>query len=471
MKSVVDKFKRVTVSSAAALLVSACAQTPLPELHAGDVPAEYQGVGADNVAWPASDWWRSFESDELIAVIDQVRDRNLVLGNNERNLRLAQLALRDAGFDLLPAPIVDVGASSDYSGSEASGGSYTDGGSSSFDLSAGFSYTDILSKPGQWDAARGRFDFSVAQVADVRLNTMGTAASTYFRILLLRDRIAAAEQNVINAVAISTIVEARVDAGTVNKIDLLQQQIALQREKNRLSSLQQEEFEARAALALLLAENVGDVNVAGTTLADVAVPTVAPGLPSELLTRRPDIVQAEANLRVSRANVDLARLAYLPNISITGSARLVSDSLGQLIDDGDRSVNATASLSQLLLDNGARGRNVERNRLQLESSLADYRETVLSAFNEIEVSLGNIELLDALGNVAAEDLKRAEEAFRIAEVRYREGVGGYQAVLTSQDALFAARETSLDNKLAQLNAVIAFYQSLGGGWSAEQQTE
>ena len=106
--------------------------------------------------------------------------------------------------------------------------------------------------------------------------------------------------------------------------------------------------------------------------------------------------------------------------------------------------------------------------MQLESSLADYRETVLSAFNEIEVSLGNIELLDALGRVAGEDLKRAEEAFRIAEVRYREGVDGYQTVLTAQDALFAARDTSLDNKLAQLNAVIAFYQSLGGGWSADQ---
>tara|TARA_R110002096_G_scaffold6206_4_gene28558 strand:+ start:31149 stop:32555 length:1407 start_codon:yes stop_codon:yes gene_type:complete len=468
MNNVIDTYKKLAALFAAGLIVSACAQTPLPELPASDVPAEYQGVGADAVAWPASDWWRNFESDELMAVIDQVRDRNLVLGNNERNLRLAQLTLRDAGFDLLPTPFVDVGGSSNYSGAEVSGGSYADGGSDSFDLAASFAYTDILSKPGQWDAAKGRFDFSVAQVADVRLNTMGTAASTYFRVLLLRDRIAAAIQNVKNAEAITTIVEARVDAGTVNKIDLLQQRIALQREKNRLSSLQQDEFEARAALALLLAENVADVNVAATTLANVTVPTVAPGLPSELLTRRPDIMQAEANLRVSRANVDLARLAYLPNISITGSAWLVSDSLGQLIDDGDRTVNATASLSQLLLDNGARGRNVERNRLQLESSLADYRETVLSAFNEIEVSLGNIELLDALGRVAGEDLKRAEEAFRIAEVRYREGVDGYQTVLTAQDALFAARDTSLDNKLAQLNAVIAFYQSLGGGWSADQ---
>ena len=466
MKNTNCNRRQKAVILVAVLVVSACAQTPLPELLASDVPTEYQGAGPENVAWPESDWWRSFETDELVSVIKSVEERNLVLANNERNLRLAQLALRDAGFDLLPTPIVDVGGSRSYSGSEVSNGTYTDGGTESFDISARFSYTDILSKPGQWDAAKGRFDSSVAQVADVRLNTMGTAASTYFRVLLLRDRIAAAEQNVKNAEAITTIIEARVDAGTVNKIDLLQQRITLQREKNQLRSLRQDDFAAQAALALLLAENVGDVKVVATTLADVVVPKVAPGLPSALLTRRPDIVQAEANLRVSRANVDLARLAYFPNISITGSAGLISDSLGSLVDGGDLVANSTASISQLLLDNGARGRNVERTRLQLESSLAEYRETVLAAFNEIEVSLGYIELLGALAEVAAEDLKRAEEAFRIAEVRYREGVEGFQTVLTSQDALFAAREASLDNKLARLNAVIAFYQSLGGGWSA-----
>ncbi len=449
------------------VLFSACVQTPLPQLPDSDVPSVYQGAGAEGVPWPASDWWGNFDSEELTAVIDGVRDRNLFLANNERNLRLAQLALRDAGFDLLPTPIVSAGATSRYSGSEIAGGGYTDGGAESFDLSASIVYTDILSKPGEWDAAKGRYDFSVAQVADVRLNTLGTAASTYFRILLLRDRIVASEKNVMSAEAITRIIEARVDAGTVNKIDLLQQRIALQREESRLRSLQQDEFEARSALALLLAENVVDLSVHAASLADVTVPEVAPGLPAELLTRRPDIVQAEANLRVSRANVDLARLAYLPNISITGSARFVSDSLGNLIDNGDQFANATASLSLLLLNNGARGRNVERNRLLLESSLANYRATVLSAFNEIEVFLGDIELLEALGQVAGEDLRLAEEAFRIAEARYREGVGGYQTVLTSQVALFATRDTVLDNKLARLNAIIAFYQALGGGWSMD----
>ena len=119
----------------------------------------------------------------------------------------------------------------------------------------------------------------------------------------------------------------------------------MQRERNNLSSLIQDEYAARAALALLVADSVQDFNVSATTLDDVLVPDIQPGLPSSLLYRRPDIVQAEANLKLSRADVDLARLAYLPNISLTGSVRLASDSLGDLLGDGTTTVSASAGFA------------------------------------------------------------------------------------------------------------------------------
>ena len=393
-----------------AALSSGCATTPLPPLPEGDVPDAWQQMDVTSDVWPGLDWWSAFESEELQHIMVLLEERNLNLANNARNLQLAQLNLRDAGFDLLPTPVVDFQAASAYSGSKpGSGGDYSDSGSESYSFGAGLVYADILSKPADWAAARARYDSVVALAADVRLNTLGTAASTYFRVLLLR-----------------------------------------------------------ASLALLLADSVNDIEVQAASLSDVKVPEVAPGLPSSLLTRRPDIAQAESNLRVSRANVDLARLAFLPDISISGSASLFSSSLSDLLSNGDLSVNATASVAQLIFDNGARSRNVERSRLLLESALADYRQTVISAFNEIEVALGNLELLEALGAVAETDLRRAEEAFRIAEVRYREGVADYQTVLVSQVSLFSTRDNFLNNKLARLNAVIAFYQSLGGGWEVLQ---
>lgn len=455
----------------ACLLTAGCVSTPMPELSPGDVPDAWQR--GDNLAdaWPEADWWQNFQSDELAEVVTRVEERNLDLQSNERNLRLAQLALRDAGLELWPVPVVEFGAANDYTGIRVADGDYVDGSSQRYDLSAGFVYSDILSKPAEWQSAQARYQSSVALAADTRLNTLGTAASTYFQILLLRDRIVAAEQNVANAEAITKIVQARVDAGTVNKIELLQQQIAVQQERNNLASLRQQEFEARAALALLVADSVNDFNVAGASLENVQVPSIQPGLPSSLLQRRPDIVQAETNLAIARADVDLARLTYWPNISINGSASVSSDSLGDLLGDGTIAIGVTASLAQLILDNGARSRNVERRKLELETALANYRKAVIGAFNDIEVSLGNIELLEALGIVAAEDLNRAEESFRIAEARYREGVADYQTVLVSQNQLFSTRNAFLDNKLARLNARIAFYQALGGGWQSEWQTQ
>jgi len=457
------------VSGVACILIGGCVSTPMPQLPAEDVPDAWQRGTNQDDSWPELDWWKNFESDELTDVIALVEKRNLDLQSNERNLRMAQLALRDAGLELWPVPVVELGAADDYTGVKIGNGDYAGTNSENYDLGARFAYSDILSKPAAWQSAKARYQSSVALAADTRLNTLGTAASTYFRILLLRDRIVAAEQNVTNAEAITKIVQARVDAGTVNKIELLQQQIAQQQERNNLESLKQQEFEARAALALLVADSVHDFDVSAPTLENTQIPSLQPGLPSSLLRRRPDIVQAEANLAVARADVDLARLAYWPDLSITGSAGVSSNALGDLLNDGTTAVSVSASLVQLLLDNGARGRNVERRRLELETALADYRKAVIGAFNDIEVSLGNIELLDALGVVAADDLGRAEESFRIAESRYREGVADYQTVLVSQNQLFSSRNAFLDNKLARLNAVIAFYQALGGGWESEFQ--
>ena len=132
-------------------------------------------------------------------------------------------------------------------------------------------------------------------------------------------------------------------------------------------------------------------------------------------------------------------------------------------------LNISASLVQTLLDNGQRYRNLAQQRLLLENALSNYRRAVIAAFNDVEVQLGNIQSLQEQFAVAQRNLEAAEEAFRLAEVRYREGVADYQTVLNSQNALFATRNAFLNAKLGQLNAVVDFYQALGGGWELPQQ--
>jgi len=459
--------RKLNVCLASSLLfaLGGCGSTPVPELPEGDVPTAWGYVSeGSEPGWPAIDWWQGFGSAELNELVRQLEDSNLDLEINRVNLEQAELTLRDAGFNLLPTPVVSVNASKNYSGNKPDGADYTDGGSESASLSLGITYADILSKPTQYASAKASYESSVASVVNTRLNTLATAASTYFQLLLIRDRIVAAEQNVANAETIANIAQARADAGTITPLDALQQRIAVATQQASLQSLRQSEYSAKAALALMLASSVRDFDVSATTLADVSVPSIMPGLPSSLLVRRPDIIQARANLVRSAKDVDLARLDFLPNISLTGSANLSSQSLSDLLSGADLFVGAAASLAETLLDNGSRVRNVKRSRLSLESSLASYRKVVIGAFNNIEVSLSNIELLGVLSGVAAENLSLAEEAFRLAEVRYREGAVGFETVLNAQTTLFNSRNSFLDSKLARLNAIISLYVALGGGW-------
>ncbi len=462
------KYCAVSVGLVSLCLLSGCAVIPTPEFER-DVPDTWQHENARNVdaEWPAQDWWNSFASQELSDIIRHVETRNLDLQNSVRTLQNAQLLLEDAGFDLFPSPILNLGGSLGYIGSEPPDGGYASSSSESLDMSLTVSYTDILSRPVRYEASLASYQSSLAQAADLRLNIHGTAASTYFRILFLRDRIEAATLNLQNAQEIARIVEARVDAGVVPAIDALQQQIAVQQQVSTIAALKQEEFAALSALAVLMVKPVNAFEVGAKTLQHLATPQVVPGIPSELLHRRPDLVRAEAALRIARADLEAARRALLPSISLTAAVNRSSESLVELVSGGGLGISITSGLVQRIFDTGHRNRRLRHQQLTYESLIADYRQAIIRAFSDVEVALGNISLLESLGETALEDLARATESLRIAEVRYREGVDDYQSVLYAQNLLYSTRDSVLGNKLAHLNAIIRVYQSIGGGWRSD----
>lgn len=457
--------KKLALAILPICLLAACA-TEVPPLALTDVPEGWTGpVQSGAMVWPTVDWWNNFGNEELTGIIASVQANNFDLANNQRNLEAAQLTLRDAGFNLLPTPVVNIGTGAAYNETRNDTlGDSTNSPSTPFTLGASFTYNDILSKPATYQRAVADYDGRVAQTADLALNTLGTTASTYFQLLLTRDKIEAAQQNVENAEAIRAIAQARVNAGVAVPIEALQQQIAVERERNNLRSLSQNDLATRASLALLQGRGVQGFDVAGQTLQTIQVPKVQPGLPSELLFRRPDLVQAEAALRSANANVAIVRTDLFPQISLTGGINTSSASLSNLVSSPDSVLQISANLVQTLLDNGQRYRNIEQASLSMENSLANYRRSVLGAFNEVEVLLSNIQLLEAQGATALSNLNAAEESFRIAQVRYEEGVADYQTVLQSQNTLFSSRNAWLDNKLLQLNAMVGLYQALGGGW-------
>jgi len=460
--------KTISLLSLFLVMLSGCARTPVPQIESADVPVDWQGpVQSDADLWPNIDWWNNFGSEELTEIIDLVRVNNFDYANNVRNLRAAQIQLRDAGFELWPTPSVSIstGASTSETQFGDGGGSSSGGSSGPVQLSASASYSGILSKPLNYDRAVNDYQSRLAQISDTALNTLGTAASTYFQLLFTRDQIEATMQNLANAVEILDFTQARVNAGVEIPINLLNQQISVENIRNQLTSQIQSDLQIRASLSLLLGRGVQGFDVEGQTLTGIEVPIVQPGLPSELLTRRPDLVQAELNLRNAAISVDLARLAFFPSISLNGSASASSPALVDIVSDpATTTVSLSASLAQTLLDNGGRKRNVEQARLSLETAVASYRRSVIFAFNDIEVQLSNIQLIRDQGVVSDRNLESAEEQFRLAELRYEAGTANYQTVLNAQDSLFNSRNSVRSNRLQQLNAIISLYESLGGGW-------
>lgn len=455
------KINKVFVLAFSFLATVACAplETKLPET---DIPQNWQGpVSSDASIWPERNWWVQFRSEELIDLVSRVEESNLDLAINSNNLRRAQLTMIGAGLDLWPTPRVAIGNTGSISGI----GSDTESNNKFF-LSGSISYTNILSKYSDHQLALSNYDSAQAAAAGTVLSTLGTAANTYFQLLFIRDQLKTAQQNLESAQTIERITQSKVNAGVTTPIDVLQQKLAVQQRLNIIENLKQSELASKASLALLLGRSVQDFDLDGVTLEDIVVPKVQPGIPSELLVRRPDLVEAEAKLRSAKANVDLARLAFFPSISLTVSSNTTDSSLTQLLKNPDP-ISITTNLVQTIFDNGSRVRDEERSRLTLDNSLLSYRKAVLKAFNDVDVALGNIKLLDSQAITAKKDLERATEAFRISEVLYREGVENYQTLLTSQQILYAVRDNNLKNKLSRLNAMVAFYQTLGGGWERE----
>ena len=462
------KFRSVVLAVSVGAL-AACARTPVPEIAATDVPPEWRGpVQSEASVWPDVDWWSNFSSDELTQLIEAVKANNFDFQNNLRNLQAAQIQLTDAGFELWPTPNVSISSGASTSRTSIDGGPTTSGGTSGpAVLTASASMSGILSKPLNYERAVNDYESRLAQIANTAMNTVGTTASTYFQLLFLRDQMVVSAQNLDTARQTYDFTQARVDAGIEIPINLLNQQISVQNIENQILSQQQQEYQIRASLALLTGRGVEGFDVQGQTLSEISVPAVQPGLPSDLLVRRPDLVQAELNLRNAAVSVDLARRAFFPQISLNGSANSSSPALVDILaDPASTTVSLSTNLALQLLDNGARKRNVEQTRLSLETALANYRRTVIQAFNDIEIQLRNLELIRQQGVVIGQQLDAAEEQYRLADVRYQAGTSNFQQVLNAQNQLFSARNSVLSNRLQQLNAIISFYEALGGGWEA-----
>jgi multidrug efflux system outer membrane protein len=289
-----------------------------------------------------------------------------------------------------------------------------------------------------------------------------TLAST---VMEFRDRLAIARDNLANAENVLAIVETRFANGAASALDVAQQRTVVANQRAALPALEQQLRQTENALAILLGEMPEAVTIAGGSLEDLTLPEVAPGLPSELLNRRPDIANAEAQLIAANADINTARAALFPSIRLTGQGGFESTALSSLFNGPGLFWSLVASVTQPIFEGGRLSGQVDLTEARYEELVQTYRSTVINAFRDAEDTLVAIRQLAEQEALQQEAVRQAQTAFELADTRYRGGIDTLLNVLDAQRNLFQARDQLIRIRSARLQAVVSLYRALGGGWS------
>lgn len=455
-------LQRGAAAAALALLAAGCAAPPAePPRQAPVLPTQFSEA-ARGVQALQPDWWNAFAAPELTVLIDQALAGSTDLAIAAERVRQAELAVRSAGASLFPS--LSGGASTAERYSDPPGGGGSSAGSSGVSLSASYEI-DLWGRiAANVDGAKATLQATRYDEQSVRLSVTSAVANAYFQVLALRVRLAIAQENLDIAERVFRVVQARYDNGAASALDLSRQRTTVLSQRAAIEPLQVQERQTLTALALLLGRAPQGFNVTGMPIDALAVPAVTPGLPSELLLRRPDLAAAEADLLAADANVAAARAALLPSVQLSGSAGLASTALLSLANP-TFSLGLTGSLAQTLFDGGRLRNQVLVSESQRRVLVETYRQSIHVALKEVEDSLSNIARNRNQEQAQLAIRDQAQRSLQLAELRYREGVDDLLSTLDAQRTLFSAQDSLAQQRLARLTSAVDLYKALGGGWT------
>ncbi|MHB8815967.1 MAG: efflux transporter outer membrane subunit [Steroidobacteraceae bacterium] len=462
---------RVAVLAAAttiAAVLAGCATRPPQALTPQLVPKAFVGhVATQAPVWPRTGWWQGFGSPELSRLIGlaQADNRDLAVAAARLQEARAEVTIQRAAL----FPAVDAQAQANREGvgrSALSNNGQQDSTRNSFGLNAGVSYDlDVwgLSRDNLRSAEEGLKSSRYAQRA-VALTTTASVADTYFEILAVREQIAIADEDIAAINDILRIVRLKVRAGTASHLDLAQEQAQIESVQGELPVLEEQALEAQIALAVLLGRPPEGFSVEAQSAAAVRLPEVAPGLPSHLLLRRPDVAEAEANLASAHANLQAARAAFLPQFALSGSGGFSSAATNALLHGPSFLWDAGAQMVQTIFDGGKLVGQKDLAHATQQQLVASYQSAVLNAYADVESALGQVDNYEREEQHLRKEVDAAREAFQISQLQYRQGVADLINVLQAQQTLFGARDALAQARLARLQATVHLYVALGGGW-------
>ena len=417
-------------------------------------------------------WWSVYNDPELDRLERMVEVSNQTVKQFEAQYRNAVALVGEARAGLFPTVALNGGVTRSGGGGGGSSGLSSGGGgrgdSTLYSVQGSVSWTlDV------WGRVRRQVESNVAgaqvsaaDLANAKLSAQATLATNYFD-LCAEDALTRLLRQTVDAYGRALqIAQNQYHAGTQSNIDVVTAQAQLQSAQAQLVGVgvQRQQFEH--AIAVLTGHAPSELTIAPAPLTS-AVPVVPPGLPSALLERRPDVAAAERNMQQENALIGVQVAAYYPDVSLSALGGFDASMISRLFNVASRVWSLGAAGAETLFSGGARPAAVTAARATYDQSVAAYRQTVLTAFQQVEDALSNLRILEQQAAAEAIAVASADRAVQATLNAYRAGTVAYTSVITEQTLLLSDQQAALSVRQSRLVASVALIEALGGGWSVE----
>lgn len=466
-----------------AMTTAACNVTPKYERPKQDIPATYRNSLPDpspEIPKPLSKWWTSFGSDELNALVEEALSNNRDVKAAAERIVQAEMQAGSAAAALLPT----ISASGSKSLNSPQSGKGTQdspitqlnkhmtrtnsayiSASWELDLWGKIRASEAASLASALAAVHDREAVGLALVSDVVLS--------YLQYLEGLDRETVTRTNISNMKAMYEAVSERVRLGESSRLELAQQRNVLAQTEATVPAIILTRERAFNKLAILLGKPPQALKLKARTLRDLRVPEIAPGMPSDLLLRRPDVRKAEANLMSANANIGVARAKLFPTLSLSGDRGWASTYFDNITSPAGIFWSLAGTLSATIFDNGKNRADIAYYEARNRELIETYQQAILISLRDTEDAMAAVRLQNDLEVAQQEVLQASLDAYGLSAEAFRLGMVDYLNVLETQRTRFQAEDSKVQARYGRLEAMVGLYKALGGGleFDGEQTAE
>jgi NodT family efflux transporter outer membrane factor (OMF) lipoprotein len=474
-KRLSGRLRSPLATLAALLLLSSCTVGPDYVRPPAPVPVAYKEIAGWKRAEPAlaasgAPWWSVYKDPVLDRLVRQVDVNNQNLKSAEAAFRQARALVAEARAGYFPTVTLDASGQRSKLGSTSS--TFGSGSSrirNSFDASAGATWeVDVwgrIRRTVESDVATAQA--SAADLASARLSAQAQLAVAYFQLRVDDEIKRLLDATVVAFQRSLAITQNRYAVGVATRADIAQAQAQVETTRSQAVGIGVQRAQLEHAIAVLMGQPPATFSIPPVEYS-ADVPVVPPGLPSELLERRPDIAAAERLMAAANAEIGIAEAAYFPAITLSASYGFAGTAIDTLLRAASSVWSLGAQASAPVFDGGLRGAAVEAARAAYDQRVAAYRETVLTGFQQVEDNLSTLRILEEQSTVQQGAVLAAQEAEQLTLNQYQAGIIAYTSVVTAQATALNARQNALAILQTRLATSVTLIESLGGGWTAAQ---